>query len=49
MLRECPIGHRGRLVVRRSSPKHRFVYFFVYVTQYFFKNHCNLYILFICD
>ncbi|CAJ0601351.1 unnamed protein product [Cylicocyclus nassatus] len=23
MLRECPIGHRGRLVVRRSSPKHR--------------------------
>ncbi|KJH43886.1 PDZ/DHR/GLGF domain protein [Dictyocaulus viviparus] len=23
MLRECPVGHRGRLVVRRSSPKHR--------------------------
>ncbi|VDM63469.1 unnamed protein product, partial [Angiostrongylus costaricensis] len=22
MLRECPVGHRGRLVVRRSSPKH---------------------------
>ncbi|CAI4227941.1 unnamed protein product [Auanema sp. JU1783] len=23
MLHECPVGHRGRLVVRRSSPKHR--------------------------
>uniref|UniRef100_A0A1I7XR35 Membrane-associated guanylate kinase, WW and PDZ domain-containing protein 1-like n=1 Tax=Heterorhabditis bacteriophora TaxID=37862 RepID=A0A1I7XR35_HETBA len=23
MLRECSVGHRGRLVVKRSSPKHR--------------------------
>ena len=28
MLRDCPIGHRGRLVVRRSSPKHRFPFNF---------------------
>uniref|UniRef100_A0A0K0D5S8 Uncharacterized protein n=1 Tax=Angiostrongylus cantonensis TaxID=6313 RepID=A0A0K0D5S8_ANGCA len=24
MLRGCPAGRQGRLVVRRSSPKHRF-------------------------